>query len=232
MLKREKQKNMNILLEKHKDYDDKKREKIIKLVNDSANSAFKLLENLLTWSRSQSGKITYTPEKLHFKILLFETTFDFQGQADKKNIQILDTISENDIIIADKNMLATILRNLISNAIKFTSNSGTIIISSEKQENSNFIEISVTDTGVGIPKNKIDDLFCIDKNTSTQGTENETGTGLGLILCKELVEKHNGKIWVESEEGKGSEFIFSMPCSSNNLSNINKISEKQIRLSV
>ena len=202
----------NILVKNHKKYDDEKREKMISAVNNSANSAFKLLENLLTWARSQSGVIKYLPEKLHLKILLFETMFDLQAQADKKNIIVLDAISENDIIFADNNMLATILRNLISNAIKFTSNSGTIIISSEKQENSNFIEISVEDTGVGIPKDTIDNLFRIDKNTSTQGTENETGTGLGLILCKEFVEKHNGKIWVESEEGKASTFSFTIPC--------------------
>ena len=165
----------------------------------------------MTWSRSQSGVIKHLPEKLHLKILLFETMFDLQGQADKKNIIVLDDISENELIFADKNMLATVLRNLISNAIKFTSNGGSIIISSKKQENSNFLEISVEDTGVGIPKNTIDDLFRIDKNTSTRGTEDETGTGLGLILCKEFVEKHNGKIWIESEEGKGSTFLFTIP---------------------
>ncbi len=209
-----------ILLKKHKDYDNEKREKLIKSVNDSANSAFKLLENLLTWSRSQSGVIKYSPEKLNLKILLFETLFDLQGQADKKNINVLDDISENELVFADKNMLATVLRNLISNAIKFTNNGGNIIISSKKQTDSNFVEISVEDTGVGIPKDTIDRLFRIDKNTSTQGTENEAGTGLGLILCKEFVEKHGGKIWAESEIGKGSEFIFSIPCSSDSLSNI------------
>ena len=200
-----------ILLKKHKDYDNEKREKLIKSVNNSADSAFKLLENLLTWSRSQSGVIKYSPEKLNLKILLFETLFDLQGQADKKNINILDTVSENDIIFADKNMIATVFRNLISNAIKFTNKNGNITISSKKQENSNFIEISVTDTGVGIPKEIIDDLLRIDKNTSTQGTENEAGTGLGLILCKEFVEKHGGKIWIESEIDKGSIFHFTIP---------------------
>ena len=200
-----------ILLEKHKKYDDEKREEMISYINSSALRAFKLLENLLTWSHSQSNGINYSPENFHLKILLFETISDLQAQADKKNIQILDTISENELIYADKNMLATILRNLISNAIKFTSNSGTIIISSEKQKATNFLEISVEDTGVGIPKDRIDNLFRIDKNTSTQGTENEIGTGLGLILCKEFVEKYNGKIWVESEEGKGSTFLFTIP---------------------
>ena len=205
----------DILLERHKEYDDEKREEMINYVNISALRAFKLVENLLTWSHSQSGAIKYLPENFHLKILLFETISALQGQADKKNIEILDSISENELIYADKNMLATILRNLISNAIKFTPKNGNIVISSKRQENSNFLEISVADTGIGIPKNTIDNLFRIDKNTSTQGTENETGTGLGLILCKEFVEKHGGEVWVESEEGKGSTFLFTIPKTNN-----------------
>ncbi len=200
-----------MLLKSHKKIDDEKREKLIKSVNSSAKNAFKLLENLLTWSSSQSGAIKYSPEKLHLKILLFEIMFSLQVQAEKKNIHISDNILEDELIYADKNMIATVLRNLISNAIKFTINGGSIIISSKKQKNSDFIEISVVDTGVGIPKDTIDELFLIDKNTSTEGTENETGTGLGLILCKEFVEQHNGKIWAKSEIGKGSEFVFTMP---------------------
>ena len=200
-----------ILLEKHKEFDEKKREKLIKVVNNSANSAFKLLENLLTWSRSQSGGIEYSPEQLFVKILLFETMFNLQGQADKKNITVLDGVLEDELIFVDKNMISTVLRNLISNAIKFTSKGGSIILSSKKHTENGFIEISVEDTGVGISKDRIDNLFRIEKNSSTLGTENEQGTGLGLILCKEFVEKHNGKIWVESEEGKGSKFIFSIP---------------------
>ncbi len=204
----------NILLKKHAVYDDQKREKLIKSVNDSANNAFKLLENLLTWARTQSGGIEYKPEKLHLKILLFETMFDLQAQANKKGINIIDKIQDDETIFADKNMLATVLRNLISNAIKFTTKNDQIVISSNKQSDSNFLEISVKDSGVGIPKEKINDLFRIEKNTSTQGTENETGTGLGLILCKEFVEKHGGKIWIVSEDGKGSDFKFTLPLNS------------------
>jgi len=200
----------NILLNSHKEYDDEKREEMINIVNNSAIRAFKLVENLLTWSRSHSGKIPYIPEKLNLKNTLIEAIYNLKAQADKKNIGITDTISENELVFVDENMIATVLRNLISNAIKFTPQNGNIVISSEIQTNSNFIEISVKDSGVGIPKNKIDDLFRIDKNISTQGTENETGTGLGLILCKEFIEKHGGKIWVESEEGKGSVFKFTI----------------------
>ena len=201
----------NILVKNHKKYDAEKREKLIISVNNSAKSAFKLLENLLTWSRSQSGVIQYSPEKLHLKILLFEALFDLQGQADKKNINILDDISENELIFADKNMIATTLRNLISNAIKFTNKDGSIIMSSKNQKDSNFLEISIMDTGVGIDKEKLQKIFDISEKTSTSGTDNETGTGLGLMLCKEFVEKHGGEIWVESEIGKGSTFIFTLP---------------------
>ncbi len=199
----------DILLKNHKKYDDEKRELIIKSVNNSANSAFKLLENLLTWSRSQSGVIKYLPEELHLKILLFETMFDLQGQADKKNIKVLDDILENELIYVDKNMIATVLRNLISNAIKYTHTNGEVKISLEKDDHS--VIISVTDTGVGISKEEQQKIFDISEKSSTKGTENETGTGLGLILCKEFVEKHNGKIWVESEKGKGSVFLFRIP---------------------
>ncbi|MEN8121816.1 MAG: ATP-binding protein [Bacteroidota bacterium] len=200
-----------ILLENHKKYDDEKREEVIRLVNDSANNAFNLLEDLLTWSRLQSGHINFSPEKLHLKILLFETITNLQTQADKKNIQLLDTIAEDDMIFADKNMIATVFRNLLSNAIKFTNNNGSVTISSKKQTNSNFLEISIKDTGVGIPKDKIQDLFRIDKDISTQGTEKETGTGLGLTLCKEFIENHKGEIWVESEIEKGTIFYFTIP---------------------
>ncbi len=202
----------NILLKKHKNYDNEKREKIIKSINDSANNAFNLLENLLTWSCSQLGGIKYLPENLNLKTLLFEIMFVLQEQANKKNISILDTISYNELIYADRNMIATILRNLISNAIKFTNKNGNVVISSKKQINSNFLEISIIDTGVGISEEKIDNLFCISKKTSTQGTENETGTGLGLIVCKEFIEKHDGEIWIESEITKGSSFYFTVPC--------------------
>ncbi len=202
----------DILLRKHKEYDHQKREKIIRMINKSSKSAYSLLENLLTWSRSQSGKINYSPEKLELKIVLFETMFGLQAQANNKEVEIINNIYENETIFADKNMITTVLRNLISNAIKFTNKKGTVTISAKKQTDNNFIEISISDTGIGIPKERIGDLFRIDKNKSTQGTENETGTGLGLILCKEFAEKHAGKIWVESEEEKGSSFIFTIPC--------------------
>ena len=126
-----------------------------------------------------------------------------------KNILMENKIDPSTLINADKNMLSTILRNLISNAIKFTPQEGKICVSAS--ENKEYIEVSVTDTGVGIEEKYIPLLFRIDNKYSTPGTNNETGTGLGLILCREFVEKHKGKIWVESEINKGSRFIFTLP---------------------
>ncbi len=202
----------NILLEKHREYDEDEREELIKYISNSANNAFNLLENLLTWSRNQSGTLTFSPEYVYLKILVYETISDLEEVAHNKNIQILETISKNDIVFADKNMLATVFRNLISNALKFTPKGGKIHITSKTKEDNNFIEVSVTDTGVGILENRINDLFRIDKNTTTKGTENERGTGLGLILCKEFIEKHGGKIWVESKINEGSTFKLTIPC--------------------
>ncbi len=201
----------SLLLKNHLTYDAKMREKFIESINSCAEISYKLLENLLTWSRSQSGSIKYNPIKLDMKTQLYETIYVLAAQASKKNISILNEIKEKELIYADEKMFGTIIRNLISNAIKFTNKNGKIEISAEKQDG-NWIKIAVKDNGKGISQDVVKNLFKIDKNISTLGTDNETGTGLGLILCKEFVEKHNGKIWVESELGNGASFFFTIPC--------------------
>ena len=201
----------DILLKNYNEFNEQKQKEIIKTLNISANNAFELLDNLLTWSRAQSGKIEYNPEKLFINDVLSKTINNLNLQAENKKISIINTISNDNIISADKNLLATIFRNLITNAIKFTNKNGTIQIASQESEKSDFIQISVTDTGIGISEEKINNLFLVEKNTSTAGTENETGTGLGLVLCEEFIKKHKGEIWVESKIGKGSTFIFTMP---------------------
>ena len=201
----------NLLLENHKQYDDKERGEMIEMVNRSATGAFNLLENLLTWSRSQSGRIKYRPERTKLKPLVAEIISEMAGAANLKEIRVLETVDENDQVFADKNMISIVLLNLISNAIKFTNRMGDVIVETRKEKYSNQLTVSVTDTGVGISKEGIDNLFQIDKNRSTPGTENETGTGLGLIICKEFIEKHSGRIWVKSQEGQGAKFIFSLP---------------------
>ena len=203
-----------ILLKNYKKYDDAKRQDTITIINRSADKAFRLVDNLLTWSRSQSGQIEYLPQNIDLKRLLSEIISTLSGQANAKNIQISDTVSKHIIVFADINMLETIFRNLISNAIKFTHKNGEIRIDVKFIENNAII--SVSDTGMGIEKDNLEKVFNVSEKISTEGTERETGTGLGLILCKEFTEKSGGKIWVESEIGKGSSFYFTIPYLSEN----------------
>jgi len=178
-------------------------------ISQSSKNGNILLGNLLQWSRTQAGGITFEPIQLNL-LLVVKDTFDFLGgDALKKKIGIHLQIEQDVNIIADENMLKTILRNLLSNALKFTPENGSISITSTL--NSEYVEVCISDSGVGIPKEKIPLLFKIETNISTKGTSNETGTGLGLILCKEFVEKHQGKIWVESEIGIGTQFKFILP---------------------
>ena len=201
----------------HDEFDNfgtEEKKKFIGIIHDGLQNTLKLLDNLLIWARSQKGTIAYKPEKLNLFSETKEANELLTQNFEKKSIKLINKIPVNIFVNADKDMLSTIIRNLLSNAIKYTHKSGEITIkaiSLPDEKQNQFIGISVNDTGVGIPKDTQHSLFDITDNTSTRGTENEKGTGLGLILCKEFVEKHSGKIWVESEVGEGSAFIFSMP---------------------
>jgi PAS domain S-box-containing protein len=175
----------------------------------SSSTAHALLENLLQWSQSQTGSLSFEPIKLNLKNVANDIKKLLDATAVNKNITINQQIKDNIYVLADEGMINTILRNLVSNAIKFSNEMGNINLNSNN--NGTHIEVSVTDDGIGIPETTIDKLFNIDAKITTKGTNNETGTGLGLILCKEFVEKHRGKIWVESEVGKGSKFKFTLP---------------------
>jgi two-component system, sensor histidine kinase and response regulator len=175
----------------------------------SAKSGYNLLENLLQWSRAQTGNINFEPTKVQLQVVAEETLALLEGAAERKNITINQQIGSGTIAFADESMVMTILRNIISNAIKFCNENGTINISAELKDG--VVEVSVSDNGVGIPAGTIKKLFRVDSTISTKGTSNEQGTGLGLLLCKEFVEKHNGKIWVVSEQSKGSDFRFTLP---------------------
>lgn len=199
----------NLLLENHTQYGEKEREEYIKVINNSTKQAYNLLDNLLNWARTQTGKFVFNPKKQSLDKILTEVTKLNQNNAEMKNIKLSYSLSEDINIYADYDMMEIILRNLISNAIKFTHKNGEVTINTE-QDKDNVI-ISISDTGVGMKQEKLQKIFDIGKKISTSGTENEKGTGLGLILCKEFVEKHGGKIWVESEIEKGSKFIFSIP---------------------
>lgn len=176
----------------------------------SANSVYELLENLLMWSRTQRGLVQFHPMNLDLRTIILNNINLLKMNADTKNINLNYSIESEISIYADPNMINTILRNLITNAIKFTHENGIITVKSYTY-NKDYCAISVADNGIGIPEDKISKMFNLESSYSTSGTNNEKGTGLGLILCKEFVEKHNGQIWVESEMEKGSNFIFTVP---------------------
>lgn len=184
-------------------------DKYAQIIQQSSKSAVDLLMNLMEWSRSQTGRLEFTPEYIEIVKLIIGVTELLQGSALQKSISISRNLPRNAVVFADKSMISTILRNLISNAIKFTHQGGKIEISIEQKQKE--LLVAVKDSGVGINKADIDKLFRIEGKFSKPGTINEKGTGLGLILCKEFVDKHNGEIWVESEIGSGSTFIFTIP---------------------
>ncbi len=186
-----------------------KTREIAGMINSSASQTLSLLENLLEWANSQRGKISFEPRQIHLQSLMNEELATLKGVATAKNIALSLTCPENLSVFADKNMIKTILRNLISNAIKFTQRNGRVEIFASSDNNG--VRVAVADNGIGILKDTMTKLFRIDGNLSSRGTENEKGTGLGLFLCKEFVEKHGGKIWAESEPGNGSTFIFIIP---------------------
>jgi signal transduction histidine kinase len=179
------------------------------LIHKTSTYGNNLLDNLLQWSRSQSGHVSFGPAKIVLSTMVGEIIYLFEGEALAKKITIESSIDPDLTITADENMLNTILRNLLSNALKFTQKEGRISVKATLSQS--FVEISVSDSGVGISPESCRLLFNIDSNISTKGTSNEGGTGIGLILCKEFVEKHLGTIWVESELNKGSTFKFTLP---------------------
>ena len=196
---------------------EKNYEKIGEFANiilQSSNRAMDLLMNLMVWAQSQSGKMDFKPKHFNIITLVDEVTLLLNDIAEQKSILIASNLPPVIQVNADKEMISTVLRNLISNAIKFTHPKGKITISAVDKKNE--LTISVSDTGVGISKEGIDNLFKINEKYSTPGTQNEEGTGLGLILCKEFIEKNNGKIWVESKVGIGTTFYFSLPLSIKN----------------
>jgi signal transduction histidine kinase len=181
---------------------------LAKDLDNSLKNLFVLLENLLEWSRSQTGSIDFKPETFDLPSMLRENKNLLQAQAANKHIKL--EVPEGDLPVqAHRHSINTVVRNLISNAIKFTPPSGRITV--EIQKSSTEIVVSVADTGVGMSDEVIRKLFRIDTKHSTKGTADEKGTGLGLILCKDFVEKNGGRIWVQSEIGKGSVFYFSLP---------------------
>ncbi|MDZ7740475.1 MAG: hybrid sensor histidine kinase/response regulator [Bacteroidota bacterium] len=194
------------------EFDHTPREEMIELLqamNDAAENGYKLLENLLEWSRSQTGRISWEPENIFLESIISENIILMQKAAENKNIRIKTELPKVLNAYADDNMVRTIIRNLLSNAIKYSYEGGEIRISGAIEQG--MTRICVQDSGMGISQRDQDKLFKIDVNFSMQGTASEEGTGLGLILCKEFVDRNGGEIWVESEKAKGSTFCFSLP---------------------
>ena len=203
-----------LLFKDYEAYDEESRKEFIALIYDTTQNTYKLLENLLFWSRSQSGRIKFNPSPVNIKILVDENINLLIGIATGKSINLKSNIITDILVHTDKDLVNMVIRNLITNAIKFTPQNGEINITSKQVKGDNledFIEIAVKDNGVGIDAANISKLFKIAENRSTPGTLGEQGTGLGLVLCRECIEKCGGKIWVESEINKGSVFRFILP---------------------
>jgi PAS domain S-box-containing protein len=176
----------------------------------SAGSLFKLLENLLQWSQMERGKISYEPEPLFLKSIADECLDAERASAAAKNLSLEVEIPETISVFADRNMLRSILVNLISNAIKFTQSGGSIRISAYPM-NPGEVHFEVTDTGIGMSEEMLSKLFSLHEQINRKGTEGEISTGLGLLLCRDFIQKHGGNIRVESQEGVGSRFLFTLP---------------------
>jgi signal transduction histidine kinase/Tfp pilus assembly protein PilF len=199
----------DLLSSDYDNLDDTDRKKYISEISRSSESTYSLLENLLDWAISQQGRLKLTKEKLNLKELINLSIEPYKSMARKKNINLKNTVSDEIIIEADKYTITTSIGNIVNNAIKFTPPGGQITI--DAISDSNQIEISIKDSGVGMSQKQILNLFRIEESFSTSGTNNEKGTGLGLILCQEFIEKNGGNIKVESKIGKGSKFTISLP---------------------
>ncbi len=181
----------------------------INTLNDALQNQYKFLDDLLSWSRIQSNRMEFNPKKLNLSLQIEDILMLLYHNIKNKKITLHNKIDANLSIYADENMLALLLRNLISNAIKFTPSGGLVeIYALDRQAD---VLIDVKDKGVGISDENVQKLFRIDKQFTTAGTNQEKGNGLGLVLCKEIIEKHGGKIWAESSPGKGSSFKFILP---------------------
>ncbi len=176
----------------------------------SATNLYRLLENLLDWTRIKQGLIHFNPEVLKLQTVVSSSLVMVKEQSENKNIEVSLIIPPGLQVFTDKNTLQSVIRNLVSNAVKFTPRDGKVIVTA-KETGNKMVEISVKDSGIGMSRTLINDLFRTGVSTSRTGTEGEASTGLGLIICKDLLGKQGSELWVESEEGKGSTFYFTLP---------------------
>ncbi|MEX0987435.1 MAG: PAS domain S-box protein [Bacteroidales bacterium] len=199
----------DILQKDYKDVDREKLNEFLEMISLSAKSAYQLLENLLDWAQTQTDMVKFAPTKFNLKEQVESIISLQQLQASNKKITLNNLINEDIYAYADKNMINTVIRNLASNAIKYTMEKGTVTFSASLDKSS--VLLDITDTGIGIPEERYKNLFQLDRMSSTAGTSGETGTGLGLIICHDFMVKNNGNIDVSSQPGKGSIFKLTIP---------------------
>ncbi|MHC1736508.1 MAG: PAS domain S-box protein [Ignavibacteriaceae bacterium] len=183
----------------------------VKYIQESSQNMLTLVNSLLDWTRLQTGRIEFKPQKTEFSSVVKKAVVSMSGFAMQKGIELVNEIPDDRYVFIDGNLILQAINNLISNALKFTYQGGKITISSTQSSQPRFLEVCVTDTGVGIPEAKISKIFEVDSKFTTEGTGGEKGTGLGLSLVREIIEKHGGKIWVESKLKSGSSFKFLIP---------------------
>ncbi|WP_430814126.1 sensor histidine kinase [Carboxylicivirga sp. RSCT41] len=199
----------NLLSDHYDDFSDEDRKKYINVIDKSANNTYKLLDNLLEWSQLQYNREELNLEKANLFLLGNEIISLLKQTADEKDIVLINKIDADTDIVVDVNKIKSVMRNLVSNAIKFTYSKGFVTLYCKPVDG--HLEVAVEDTGIGIDRDKINRLFNISEKVSTPGTNRESGTGLGLLLCDEFIKLHNGKISIESEPGKGTTFMFTLP---------------------
>ncbi len=198
-----------ILMTNFQQLEPPKVEEYIEKFNENANHIAALLENLMEWSRSQRGQVQVIPHRIDINLVTDQCMAIIKEQAALKGVNVVNGVPQNILAFADQSMIYTILRNLISNGVKFTSKGGEVTVTT--REVNGLIEIAVSDSGIGISRDTQANLFRIDQHISSRGTDGERGTGLGLVLCKEFLEKNNGSIRLESEPDKGSTFYVTIP---------------------
>ncbi|MFN3872997.1 MAG: PAS domain S-box protein [Ignavibacterium sp.] len=205
------------LLENDDELSDEERRQYIKYIQEASRSMLSLVNSLLDWTRLQTGRIRFEPQKTNVTEIINDSISALRGSAIQKQIEIKNEIQNELYLFIDKSLIAQVFNNLISNAIKFTNREGLVTISSSSAENKRFVKFSVKDTGIGIQPEDLPKLFKVDSKFSTEGTAGEKGSGLGLSLVKEIIEKHGGTIWVESKPNEGSDFQFTLPVASANI---------------
>jgi len=195
------------------DYDLSKEnnKKLINSFRELSSSALSLIDNLLYWGRSQGAQLNYHPEQFDLKQVIEEVYKLFGEMARQKNIRLNWEAEENTTVFADRELMEIICRNLLSNAIKFTGKGGEVLVHSSTESGSNILVLRIQDSGIGIPEDRLKDIFGTSEMVSTAGTEKERGTGLGLRLCNELVQVNKGELRIESREGEGTSVYILLP---------------------